>query len=395
MTEEAPKFTFPFHRDYPTRCPVGLAALREERVAQLTMPSGSPGYMVGRYEDVRRVLLDPRCSADLHRPGVPLMTNWPPLESLNFTDPPQHTRLRRLVAKAFTPELVESFRPRIHQLTNELLDEMGRDGNAADIVEAYAHPLPINMICDLLGVPRGDRSQFRKWSEAFLVLENNPAEEIQAAAEELREYLGSLVADKRCAPGDDVLSALVAARDVDDQLSEGELVSTATQLLMAGHETTFLQIGLCVATLLLHPSQLADLREHPDLMPNAVEELMRYQGPGDGAAYRILLEDMTFGDVTIPAGSGVLAAISAANRDEERFPTANRLDIRREDPRHLTLGHGIHHCLGAPLVRMEMQIALTNLFDRFPTLKLACTEDELEWMPGRLLSGFRTVPVTW
>ncbi|SDL64392.1 Cytochrome P450 [Lentzea albidocapillata subsp. violacea] len=389
------RFTFPFHRDHPTTCPADFARLREQRVAQLTMPSGSPGYLVGRYDDVRRVLLDPRCSADLHRPGVPQMMNWPPLESLNFTDPPRHTRLRRLVAKAFTPELVESFRPRIHALTHELLDEMERNGSPADIVESYAHPLPINMICDLLGVPRGDRAQFRKWSEAFLVLDDNPVEEIQASAKELREYLDGLVADKRREPGDDVLSALVEARDVGDKLSEGELASTATQLLMAGHETTFLQIGLSVATLLLHPDQLADLREHPELMPHAIEELMRYQGPGDGAAYRILTEDMTFGDVTVPAGSGVLAAISAANRDEERFPDAGRFDLRREDPRHLTLGHGVHHCLGAPLVRMELEIALTNLFDRFPKLELAIAENELDWMPGRLLSGFREVPVIW
>ncbi len=388
-------FTFPFRRDSPIQPPPDYPSLRAARVTRITMPTGDPAYLLGRYEDARRLLADPRLSSDLSRPGTPQLTSFPPDDSMHHSDPPRHTRLRTLVSKAFTPRRVAAMRPRVQELATQLVDAMVEQGPPADLNAAFAHPLPITVICELLGVPAADQGEFRGWADRLVALADVPAPLIAQAYMAMRDYLARLVADKRAHPADDMLSALVQARDGSDRLSESELLSMATLLLIAGYETSIHQIGSAVVMLLLHPEQLAALRAQPSAIDGAVDELMRFQGPGDGALYRIALADIEVGETVIPAGSGVLLAIGAANRDEERFAQPERLDIARQDNAHLTFGHGIHYCVGAALGRLELAVALETLTRRLPRMRLAVQPEELRWLPGRLLSGYAEIPLAW
>ncbi|GAA4608367.1 nocardicin N-oxygenase [Actinoplanes octamycinicus] len=394
MTDDV-AVAFPFIRQSPIEPPDDYQRLRDARVVQVRMSTGAPAYLVGRYEDVRMVLTDPRFSSDLHRPGVPQPSPFPPDDSMHHTDAPEHTRLRRLVSAGFTPRRVEQMRPRIQQLADELIDRMVLAGEPADLNAAFAHPLPITVICELLGVPLSDRDAFVGWAGTLVALAEVPVDTIVAAYMSLRGYLTDLTKAKRANPGDDLLSALVQAHDGGDRLSESELVSMATLLLIAGYETTIHQIGSCVVMLLEHPEQLAALRRDESLLGPAMEELMRFQGPGDGAAYRVTLEEVRIGDTVIPANSGVLAAIGAANRDEREFTDPAALDIRRRNLAHLTLGQGMHYCLGASLGRLELEIAVGTLLRRLPQLRLAVPATELVWLPNRLLSGYAEIPVSW
>ncbi|CAM5255510.1 cytochrome P450 family protein [Streptomyces narbonensis] len=363
-------------------------------VHEVRMPDGYQFWLVVGHEEGRAALADPRLAKSPSVVGV-----RPPEEDvigvhLLAADAPDHTRLRRLVTGVFTGRRVEALRPRIERLTGELADAMEPAGRA-DLVDAYAFPLPITVICELLGVPAEDRDTFRDWSNELVT----PAGEdgYLGALQGFGGYLDGLIEDKRAAgPADDLLSGLIAARAEDgDRLSGPELRAMAYLLLIAGHETTVNLISNTVRNLLTHPEQLAALRADPDLLDGAIEESLRYDGPVETSTFRFTREPVTLGGTEIPAGASVLVAIGALDRDPARFPDPDRFDIRRDTRGHLAFGHGMHYCLGAPLARLEGRIALRTLLDRFPRLELDPEGDPWEWVPGLLIRGVRHLPVRW
>ena len=316
---------------------------------------------------------------------------------LTDQDPPEHTRLRRLVAKAFTARRVEQLRGRAEQITNELLDEMVKAGPPADLAQALAVPLPGLMICDLIGVPYADRDQFRDWVGAFMSVTAVTVEQRGEYIGQLAGYLADLAAQRRRQPTDDLLGALVIASDEGDRLTEDEVVQLTVVLLAAGYESTASQITNFTYALLTHPDQLALLRSRPDLMPGAVEELMRWVPLLAVADVlpRYAIEDVELSGGTVRAGEPVLLAKHAANRDPRRYEDPNRLDITRDAQGELGFGHGAHHCLGAPLARMDIQTALTALLQRFPNLRLAVAESDLQWKTGMAVRGPVALPIAW
>jgi cytochrome P450 len=314
-------------------------------------------------------------------------------------DPPDHTRLRRLVSSAFSPRRVEAMRPRVHGIVDDLLDEIADQGpdRRVDLVAAFAFPLPFTVICELLGVPPAERRQLGRGLGALLVPTSNPEEyaRAKAASDEVVALLRALVELKERIPGDDLVSALISARDGDERLNSQELLSTVFQLIVAGHDTTTSLIGNSVVALLRNPEQLALLRSSPDKIAVAVEEFLRYDAPVPHATFRYAIEPIQIGEVTIPVGAQVIISLAAANRDPDRYAESELLQIDRENARHLAFGHGIHHCLGAPLARMEGVLALGTLLRRFPQLGLAVRPEDLHWGhgDGLVLRGLAELPV--
>jgi nocardicin N-oxygenase len=389
-------YRYPFDRRDPLRPPAEFAALRESTSPTLvTMPGGGQAYLVTRHDQARTVLSDARFSVNRNRPGVAQPVAMRRDDSMMSADPPEHTRLRRLVSKAFTARRVEELRPRIAALTDGLLDAMAAAGEPADLRTALAWPLPVQVIAELLGVPDVDRRLLGDWSARIAGLTAYSAEEMRRARDEFRGYLGELIAEKRARPGDDLLSALITARDSDGRLNDSELVSQSLLLLFAGHESTGNQIGNGAVALLSRPERYAALCRDPALVHSAVEEMLRYAPPGDGAQLRVALADVPLGAVVVPAGSTVLVAIGAANRDGEAFADPEEFDADRADNRHLTFGHGIHFCLAAALARAELQIAFRALCTRFPGLRLAVPPRELRWQQRMRLAGYQEIPVRW
>ncbi|MFD8546519.1 cytochrome P450 [Streptomyces sp. NPDC059649] len=355
---------------------------------------GEPAWLVTRYAEARLVLGDQRFSrAESARHDEPRQSEGRRDSGILGMDPPDHTRLRTLVAKAFTVRQVEKLRPQVRQLTRELLDELEAAGPPADLVDRYALPIPVAVICRMLGVPEQDRPKFRVWSDAALSTSSLTAEELDANLEELRGYMGQLIEEHRRAPQDDLMTALIDARDTGDRLSELELVDLCVGILVAGHETTATQIPNFVLALLDHPDQLALLRERPELIGGAVEELLRFVPLGSGAGQaRYATEDIEVGGTLVRAGTPVLVAVGAANRDALRFDAPGTLNITRTGNQHLGFGHGVHHCLGAPLARLELQEAIGALITRFPKLHVA---GDVEWKTQMLVRGPRVLPVGW
>ncbi|MFE9652070.1 cytochrome P450 [Micromonospora sp. NPDC006431] len=312
-------------------------------------------------------------------------------------DPPDHTRVRRLVAKAFTARRVDELRPRTRAVAEELVDGMLAAGQPADLVAYLATPLPIRVICDLLGVPVSDQDKFHTWSEAIVSTTSLEPGLVQHYLDSLLAYMAGLVARRRVEPADDLLSAMVRARDEHaDRLSEEEMVMLAAGLLAAGHETTVTQIPNMMYVLLTTPGAWDTLRGRPELVATAVEELMRFIPLGATAAFaRYATEDVELGGVLVRAGEPVVVSIPSANRDGTVFPDADRLDLAREVNPHLGFGHGVHHCLGAQLARMELRVVLETLLDRAPGLRLAVPEEELTWKSGLLVRGLVAMPVGW
>jgi len=314
-------------------------------------------------------------------------------------DPPDHTRLRRLVQAAFTRGRIEGLRPRVQAIVHELLDGVAAcgPGGRVDLVGAFAFPLPFTVICELLGVPEPDRAPLGQGLTRLLVPTSTAAEYARAkqASDAVVAMLGALAEAKRATPGDDLISALISARDGDERLDTQELLSTIFQLIVAGHDTTTTLIGNSVVALLCNPGQLAKLQADPGKIPEAIEELLRYDAPVPHSTFRYATEPVPIGGVTIPAGSQVIISLAAANRDRGRYPDADTLDIDRAGVRHLSFGHGIHHCLGATLARMEGQLALGSLLTRFPQLRLAVPPAELRWGhgDGLVLRGLSELPV--
>ncbi|SEK59030.1 cytochrome P450 [Streptacidiphilus jiangxiensis] len=394
---------YPFPRpDALTPCP-HYARLRETQpVARVRMPSGDSAHLVTTYDEVRAVLADPRFSrAATLAEGAPRLAAAPQrFPSLPNLDGAEHARVRALVSREFTARRVAALRPRIQQLTDALLDEMAArgeaDGRTTDLVQALAFPLPVRVICELLGVPQADQERFTAWSGAFVATTGSTAEEMLGAIAALRDYFASLYAEKRRNPGEDLLSALVSVRDSDqERLSEQELLFLGVSLLVAGHETTVNQIGNSVLALLAEPGQADRFRADPDGVPAAVEELLRLHLPGDETLLRIAVEDVDLGGTLIRAGEAVLPSLGSGNRDGARFAQPERLELDRPLNAHLSFGHGIHYCLGSGLARAELQIALWTLFERFPTLRLAVPAEQVPRTSGRLITGVASLPVSW
>ena len=374
--------------------PLGFfARLRESRpVAPVLMPAYGRAWIVTRYADVRTVLTDPRFAKDVHR--------WPgggrsrPSEATGVyahmlhADPPDHTRLRRLVQKAFTPRRA-ALRPRAEEIAAGLLNEMAAaPGDVTDLLGAYARPLPIAVLCELLEIPEADRA----WIAVAVAAYDDRAQH-DRLERELAAYFAELIAARRSDPGDDLVSALVCDSRGADGLTGNELVSTVFLLVMAGFDTTVNLIASGTLALLTHPGEKARLRRDPSLLPAAVEELLRFTNPVNHANDRFTTEDVPVGDVVIPAGEWVLPAISSANRDPAQFPDPDRLDLGRDTSGQVAFGHGIHHCLGAPLARMEAEVALGALLARFPRISLAIPRSELRWRPVSLMNGLESLPV--
>ena len=364
-------------------------------VHRITGPDGTSAWLVTRYEDVKAALADPRLSLDKRSgTGTYKGLSLPPALDANLLnmDPPDHTRIRRLVGRAFTPRRVQQLRAPIRRTADQLLDALGPHGTT-DLVASYTAPLPITVICDLLGVPEGDRMDFRQWTDSLTAPDPARPDASKEAMAAMLGFLTRLVEAKRRAPADDLLSDLIAVRDEGDRLGEEELMSLAFLILFAGYENTVQLIGNAVLALLQHPDQLAALRKDPERLPAAVEEFARYEGPMMLAMRRFPVEDVTIAGVTVPAGETVWVSLSAADRDPARFPDPDRLDLSRDASGHLALGHGIHYCLGAPLARVETEIALAALLERFPELALA--EADVTWRPSMRARGLMRLPVRY
>ncbi len=362
-------------------------------------------WFVTRYDDVAAVLLDderfvrdPRLALteeELAADQLPAPLQAIDNHMLN-RDGDDHRRLRRLVTKAFTPRMVEQLRPRVQEIADELIDAVEARGSM-DLSAEYAFPLPITVIAELLGVASADQDRFKEWSDAIITPAIGPEamERLFGLMGEFVEYLTDLFAARRADPQDDLVSALLAARDEEDALTEEEVFGTIVLLIVAGHETTVGLIGNAVVNLLTHPDQLELVRADPTLLPAALEEALRYEGPVERTLNRWAATDVELGGQTIRRGELVIAIVNAADRDPDRFEDPDRLDVRREDVRHLAFGRGSHYCLGAPLARLEAEIALETLFRRLPGLRLAAELDELEWRPTPGFRRLETLPVVW
>jgi cytochrome P450 len=388
--------------------PFPLFAQVRERgpVHRVRLADGHEAWLIVRFDEAMATLNDPRLSKDMHAAlasGSEVVAEGLPgpefARHMLTVDPPDHTRLRGLVSSAFSPRRIEALRPRVQTISDSLLDDIesiGPDGRV-DLVGSFAFPLPFTVICELLGVPEGQRRRLGGEFARLLVPTTTAAEygEAKHASDNVVAMLRDLVATKERTPGDDLVSALINARDGDERLDGQELLSTIFQLMVAGHDTTASLIGNSVVALLRNPQKLAELRRDPARMPVALEEFLRFDAPVPHSTFRFATEPVTVAGTTIPAGAQVMICLAAANRDHERYANAELLDLDREVARHLAFGHGVHHCLGAPLARMEGQIALASLFRRFPELSLAVPSDDLHWGhgDGLVLRGLSELPV--
>ncbi|KAA2267067.1 cytochrome P450 [Solihabitans fulvus] len=372
----------------------------EGAVHRALLPSSVPVWVVGRYEEARAALADPRLSKDaaglseimlarLAEAGELVEVSGVFAPHMLFSDPPRHTRLRRLLARDFTPKRVELLRPRIERMADDLLDAMPA-GEAVDLVTAFAFPLPFTVICELIGVPEADRFAFRDWVSQLMTEE---PETSVAASHQMAAYFAELIAAKRAEPGHDLLSALILPEASGDRLTDPELVGTMFLLLVAGHETTANLIGNGVRWLMGDPQAWRRFGAEPGLVPAAVEELLRFDSPIRMATHRFTAEPVVIGGTAIPAGEIVLISLGSANRDERRFDRADELDLRRHTGTHLSFGHGVHHCLGAPLARLEGEIALRRLATRFPDARLAVPPEALRRRASSIINGYVELPV--
>jgi cytochrome P450 PksS len=380
------------------------AHLREEApVWRTTLADKRTAWLVTRYEDVAGVLRDDRFAKDprgAQDPGQRAQGHWvpgflKPLEqNMLDLDDPDHKRLRTLVSKAFTPRLIERLRGRVEAICQELLDAMEREGRA-ELVRDYALPLPATVIAELLGVPAGDHRRFHRWSNRIVSMSSGRdlLRALPAALAFVR-YLRKMSERRRMSPEDDLISALVQAEEAGDKLSQDELLAMSFLLLVAGHETTVNLIASGTLALIEHPEQLEKLKADPRLIKPAVEELLRYTSPVEIATERYARVDLEVSGTEVPRGELVLAVLGSANRDERCFEDPDALDLARDPNKHLAFGRGgVHHCLGAPLARMEAQIAFTELLQRFPNMHLLVTPESLRWRRGLFLRGLERLPV--
>ncbi|MCX4393232.1 MULTISPECIES: cytochrome P450 [Streptomyces] len=379
--------------------PVFAQLRQKEPISRVRLPYGGEAWLVTRYQDIKTVLGDPRFSrAATQHAEAPRIQRDPAGEGVLMSlDPPDHTRLRKTVAGVFTKRRVEELRPATQRIAGELLEAMDASGAPADLVASYALPLPVTVICDLLGVPGGDRDQLRGWSDALLSTTACASAESASAVQAMADYFAALVSRRRREPTDDLLGALVQMWDREEgRLRDDELVLLARDLLIAGHETTASQIANCTYLLLQRPHDMDRLRADPSVMASAVEELLRFipLGPGSFRA-RVATEPVELCGVRIQPGETVFAPTVAANWDPDVFTDPGRLDVDRSPNPHVAFGHGVHHCLGAQLARLELQVALGVLLCRLPHLRLAVDEAEIVWKTGTQVGGPKTLMVKW
>lgn len=398
-SQETPlRFPFPGATIY-SPAPEFTRLRTEEPVVRVTMPGGNSGWLVSRYEDVRKVMTDVRFSrAEASRPGAASYGKVGSIAPSVFSmDPPEHTRVRKLIAGAFTARRVERLRPRVKEIVAEHIAALAAQPSPVDLVEHFSLPIPVTVICDLLGVPHDDLERFHQWSDIVITIAGRPADELFKAYAEFHQYLGQLIEQKRRDPQDDLLTALVTASDERGGLSDEDLISLGVALVITGHEATASQISNCVLTLMHYREEWDRLVADPGLVPSAVEELTRIVqfGTTGSALVRIATEDVEIAGVTIRAGDAVLPGLMSANRDETVFPDADRLDLARKENPHIGFGVGLHHCPGAQLARVEMQEALGAIVKAFPTLRLAADESELEFKTGLIVNSLSALPVRW
>ncbi len=387
---------FPFYAQLRAEAPVFSVAL--------TSPFKRRAWLVTRYDDVLNVLKDPRFAKEprnaMSVEQLKKAPKMPPMfksfeRNLLALDSPDHTRLRVLVHKAFTPRLIEQMRDQVQVVANELLDTAEAKGRM-ELIADFALPLPLTMIGRILGIPAEDNPKFQRWSKTVISAgtNRNPFVLIPAIMN-FMGYLKKLLKDRRAHPKDDLITALVQAKEGSDSLSEDEIVAMIFLLLSAGHETTLNLITSGTLALLEHPDQLAKLRNEPALIKTGIEELLRYVCPAEMATERYARENITIAGTTIPRGELVLAVIGSANRDANYFDQPDTLDITRENNKHLSFGQGIHYCLGAPLARLEGQIAINTLVQRMPNLRLNIAPEQLRWRGGFILRGLEALPVAF
>ncbi|GAB2699320.1 cytochrome P450 [Kitasatospora kifunensis] len=369
----------------------------EEPVLRVSCPYGEDAWLVTTHADMKTILGDPRFSRALAAEhDESRLTPLPINTSILGMDSPDHPRLRRLLSKVFTMRRVELLRPRIEQEAHRLIDELVAAGAPGDLMEGFAVPFAGTVVCDLLGVPFEDREQFRGWLDAFSATTVMSEQEIEDDTQRLYDYIGKLMVRRREEPQDDLISAMVKASDEEDKLSEKELVELASVLLIAGHETVSSQLIDSLHVLFTHRDQLEQLKRDPELLPGAVEELMRYVPLISHVTFaRYATVDVELSGTLVRAGESVLPAIPSANRDESVFENAEQFDLKRTPNPHLGFGYGIHRCLGAPLARLELQVALETLFTRLPELHCAVAVEELEWKDGMQVRSLLELPVNW
>ncbi|WP_449354657.1 cytochrome P450 family protein [Virgibacillus natechei] len=375
------------------------AQLREEEpVARVRLPDGQYAWIITRYEDALEALKSQKFIKDFTK----LTDNGDANESsvfsenMLFADLPEHKRLRGLVSKSFTPQMIERYRVRIQEITDELLEQT-EGQEKMDLIEEFAFPLPIIVICEILGIPVEDRDQFRTWSNSMIEGTNETydeahAQEIQQHMSEFVQYLGARFATVRQNPGDDLISKLIATEE-EDQLTEKELYGVISLLIIAGHETTVNFIGNSIMALLENPDQLALMQSQPELIKPAIEETLRYNDPVEFSTSRWAGEDMEFKGQFIRKSDLVIVVLNSANHDSSQFEDPEILDITREKSKHLAFGKGIHACLGAPLARLEGEIAISSFFKRYPNTLMNIDPDDLEWRGGMVVRGVRELPV--
>lgn len=386
---------YPFNAETGIELGAGYSeALASGNLVWVQPPHGEPAWLVTRHTEARFVLTDKRFSraAAFDRDSPRFLP--PKVEpTLIQSDAPDHTRLRTLVAKAFTMRRVETLRPKIRALAESLLDDAMAGGQTMDLVEAYALPIPITAICDMLGVPKADQPTFRVWNDKAMTFGAVSAEEAKTNLDAMLAYVASLIALRREKPEDDLITALTQARDAGDRLNDRELVDICITILAAGHETTASQIGNFVNLLQQDRQRWEALVADHELIPAAVEELMRYVPLSAGAMFpQYATEDVEVGGTLVRKGEPVLVSTGAANRDPLKFDSPDSIELGREDNGHIGFGHGLHHCLGAPLARLELQEALRALVTKMPSLRLA---GEVEWKAQMVARAPRKLPVAW
>jgi cytochrome P450 len=396
MTDACP---YPFRRPSALGIPEEIAGLHDQPLVPVILPSGDEALLLTRYADVRRVLADDRLSRNLDRPGAARISkNNRMFQDSNIDpDPPEHTRIRRLVTRAFTANRVKQLEPAIQAIVGELLDSMESAGGPVDLNEALAFPLPIRVVCELLGVPQNDVALFRHWTDAFLSVNKFGAQEIKQSMAEMSAYMARHIASRRAAPADDLVSAMIKVRDSEDgRLTEHELHWWCRLLLLVGYETTATQLGGGIAMLLAQPEHYSALCHDPSLVPAAIEELLRWKIVGSSLSMlRYATDDIPLDGVTIPKGASVIPAVDCANQDASVFANPEVFDPMRAENPHLTFSLGAHYCIGAALARAELCIATEAVVRRFPGLRLAVPAAELRRHEGALLEGFVEIPVTW
>ncbi len=404
MTREE-VLAYPFQSKIPLDPPDEWTRVRERcPVVTVTLPSGDEASLVTRYDEARELLGDARFSRQLPSDtGARIAATEDggvftrqAGTGLKMFEGAGHLRWRRLMSKAFTVRRIENMRPGIQKVADGLVDAMIADGPPADIVSALGYQLPVRVIGDLLGVPESDHHQFRHWSDAILTLTRYSKEDVDAARVEFGTYLAQLIEAKRAAPGDDLLSELLQVTDNEDgRLDLVELVITAMALLVAGHETTANMIGKMMAMLLADRRQFEMLVEHPDIIPSAVDEVLRFDTNPSLGVPRFISEDIELGGEQVAKDSTLIVSPAIANRDPRKFPEPERMDLRRQNNQHLSFGAGPHFCLGAPLARAELQVVLGTLASRLPGLRLATEPDDLKIKRGLIVVGLEELQVAW